>query len=91
MSIRAVIYYTTSAVNLFPILALFSGLVADLVLKHIFFLLPLLCLGDGVWAGALWRRRTPAGRATVVLFSLFLGSLSLLRWLEYIWVKRHIG
>jgi len=72
----------------FPLLALFSGLVADLVLKHVFFLFPLFCLGAGTLAEALWRR-SPAGRAAVFLFSCLLGGISLVRWLEYILVKRH--
>ncbi len=74
---------------IFPLLALFSGLVADLVLKHIFFLFPLFCLGAGVLADTLWRRKTPAGQAVVFLFSCLLAGISLLRWLEYILVKRH--
>lgn len=73
---------------IFPLFALFSGLVADMVLKHIFFMFPLFCLGAGVLAETLWRRAW-AGRAAALLLALLLAGLSMLRWLEYILVKRH--
>lgn len=78
----------TAWLLVFPLFALVSGLVADLVLKHVLFMLPLFCLGAGFLAGLLWRRSW-AGRATTILFALLLGGLSLARWPEYILVKRH--
>jgi hypothetical protein len=75
-------------VLIFPLFALFSGLVADMVLKHVFFMLPLLCLGAAVLAERLWRRG-PAGRVAVLLYGLFMVWLSLSHWLDYVLVKRH--
>ncbi len=72
----------------FSLFALFSGLVADMVLKHVFFMFPLLCLGAAALAERLWRRG-PAGRATVVAYALFMAWLSLSQWLRLILVKRH--
>ncbi len=72
----------------FFLFSLFSGLVADMVLKHIFFMFPWLCLGAGALAGALWKRG-PAGRLVVLAYTAFMAWLSLAHWVEFILVKRH--
>lgn len=72
----------------FLLFALCSGLVADMVLKHIFFMFPWLCLGAAASAVALWRRGW-AGRLVVLAYTAFMAWLTLSHWIEFILVKRH--
>lgn len=72
----------------FLLFSLFSGLVADTVLKHILFTFPWFCLGVAVLAVTLWRRGL-AGRLTVLAYTAFMAWLALSHWLDLILVKRH--
>jgi hypothetical protein len=72
----------------FLLFSLFSGLVADMVLKHIFYMFPWLCLGAAVLAVHLWRRGW-AGRLVVLAYAALMLWLSLSQWLDLILVKRH--
>lgn len=72
----------------FLLFSLFSGLVADMVLKHIFYMFPWLCLGAAFLAVHLWRRGW-AGRLVTAAYAAFMLWLSLAQWVELILVKRH--
>lgn len=74
--------------GVFILFSLFSGLVADMVLKHILFMFPWLCLGAAVLAVHLWRRGW-AGRLAVLAYAAWMLWLSLAQWVELILVKRH--
>jgi len=72
----------------FFLFSLVSGLVADMVLKHIFFMFPWFCLGAAVLAERFYRRGW-AGRLVLILYIAWMVWLTLNRWLYLILVKRH--
>ena len=65
-----------------------SALVADMVLKHLFYVMPLICLGVGAAGDWIWRRARP-GRYVVWGMMLLLTIQAADRWYFYIFEKRH--
>ncbi len=72
-----------------PVYSLFSWLVADMIFKHLFFLLPLVALCMGLVHAALWSRGRWAGRLVSVATLLYLAAFCFERWYGYIMIKRH--
>jgi hypothetical protein len=72
-----------------PVYSLFSWIVADMIFKHIFFVLPLVALCAGLFHAALWSRGRWAGKLVSVITLLYLAAFCFERWYDYIMVKRH--
>lgn len=69
--------------------SLFSWAVADMILKHIFFMLPLVAICIALVQSALWSRGAWAARLTAIITLLYLAAVSADRWYGYIMLKRH--
>ncbi|WP_026370629.1 hypothetical protein [Kallotenue papyrolyticum] len=68
--------------------SLFSGFVADMVLKHVFFILPLVCIALAIVLERWWRAGL-GGRLAVLALLLFLAAEVIERGHFYLLVKRH--
>ncbi len=64
--------------------------IADMILKHVFFMLPLAAICVALALDWLWRQGVP-GRMLVGLSVIYLGSSVAARWYYFIMEKRHIG
>jgi len=64
--------------------------IADMILKQVFFMLPLAALCMALALEWLWKQWW-IGRTAVVLTLVYLALRVADRWYEYIMVKRHIG
>ncbi len=74
--------------GIFVIYTLLSAYVADMVLKHVFFMMPLVC----IWTAACldrWWRRGWGGQLAVLTVLLFLAVDVMQRGHFYLLVKRH--
>jgi hypothetical protein len=71
------------------IFSLFSWAVADMIFKHIFFVLPLIAICAGLVHAALWSRRGRATRLVPIVMLLYLAAVCAERWYDYIMIKRH--
>jgi hypothetical protein len=69
--------------------ALFSWAVADMIFKHIFFVLPLIALCMALVHAALWWGRGWAARLVSIAALLYLAAVCAERWYGYIMIKRH--
>lgn len=74
--------------GMFVVYSLFSGFVADMVLKHVFFIMPLVCIALAVVLERWWRAG-PAGRLAALAIGLFLAAEVIERGHFYLLVKRH--
>lgn len=74
--------------GIFIFYGIVSAFVADMVLKHIFFIMPLMCLGLA-WLVELTMERFWASRWIVVASTIALILLTLDRWHFYLLIKRH--
>jgi len=70
--------------------SLVSWNIADMILKQVFFMLPLAALCMALALEWLWKQWW-IGRTAVVLTLVYLALRVADRWYEYIMVKRHIG
>lgn len=70
--------------------SLVSWNIADMILKQVFFMLPLAALCMALAIDWLWRQQW-IGKTAVVLSLVYLSLRLADRWYEYIMVKRHIG
>lgn len=75
---------------LFVIWTVFSAYVADMVLKHVFVMMPLVCIFTAAALAAAWRRGW-LGRAGVLLVLGYLAVEVVQRGHFYILVKRHFS
>jgi len=71
------------------VFSLFSWAVADMIFKHIFFILPLVAICVGLLLAAFWSRRGWANRLVPIALLLFLAEVCAERWYGYIMIKRH--
>ncbi|MBA3468901.1 MAG: hypothetical protein H0T53_04580 [Herpetosiphonaceae bacterium] len=78
----------TAWLSIFVLYTLVSAFVADMVLKHIFFIMPLLCIAAALVADTLWQR-VKLGRWAVAAGALALLALVAERWHFYLLIKRH--
>jgi hypothetical protein len=69
--------------------SVFDWVVAEMIFKHIFFLLPLFAIFIGLVFSALWSRQAWALRIIPIALCLYLASFVAERWWFYIMVKRH--
>lgn len=76
--------------GLFVLYTLASAYVADMVLKHVFFIMPLVCIWAAALLAVLWRRRW-IGQGAVVLVIAFLVAEVATRGHHYLLVKRHFS
>jgi hypothetical protein len=75
-------------IGIFVLYTLVSAYIADMVLKHVFYIMPLVAIALGVICDRWWARGR-FGRAAVVLVMLFFASEYLERGYFYLLVKRH--
>jgi len=78
----------TAWLSIFGLYTLVSAFVADMVLKHIFFIMPLLCIAVALVADWLWARLR-LGRWAVAAGALALLVFVAERWHFYLLIKRH--
>jgi len=71
------------------VFSLFSWAVADMIFKHIFFMLPLAAMLGGLTLSALWARPGRAARIVPAGLLLYLAAFCAERWYFYIMIKRH--
>lgn len=71
------------------VFSLFSWAVADMIFKHIFFMLPLAAMLGGLVLAALWSRPGWASRILPAGLLLYLAAFCAERWYFYIMIKRH--
>lgn len=76
-------------VLIFVLFSLFSWAVADMIFKHIFFILPLVALCMGLLLAALWSQRGWAARLTTMALLLYLACACTQDWYTFIMIKRH--
>lgn len=69
--------------------SLFSWAVADMILKHIFFMLPLVAICLGLVHAAFWARPGWANRLVPIALLLYLAAVCAQNWYGYIMIKRH--
>lgn len=74
----------------FLLYSLVSWNIADMILKQVFFMLPLVAICMALAIDWLWRQQW-IGKTAVVLSLVYLSLRLADRWYEYIMVKRHIG
>jgi hypothetical protein len=75
-------------IGLFVLYTLVSAYVADMVLKHVFYVMPLIAIALGLICDRWWGRGR-FGQAAVVLVMLFFAAQYLERGHFYLLVKRH--
>ncbi|HEX6292612.1 MAG TPA: hypothetical protein VFZ66_25740 [Herpetosiphonaceae bacterium] len=74
--------------GIFVLYSLVSAFVADMVLKHVFFMMPLVAIWSGYVLSRWWRRGW-AGRAAVLMVLCFLAFEVAQRGHFYLLIKRH--
>ncbi len=74
--------------TLFVLYSLVSAYVADMVLKHVFIVMPVVCIWTAVLLDRWWRRGR-FGQAAVVMVLLFLATDVVQKGYVYLLVKRH--
>jgi hypothetical protein len=72
----------------FLLYTLVSAFVADMVLKHVFFIMPLICIFAAIMLDRWWHRGS-FGRVATLLVLLFLAFDCIERGHFYLLVKRH--
>ena len=75
-------------IGIFILYTLVSAYVADMVLKHVFYVMPLIAIALGVLCDRWWQRGR-FGQLAVVLVMLFFAAEYLERGYFYLLVKRH--
>lgn len=78
----------TAWLGIFVLYSLASAFVADMVLKHIFFIMPLICIAVAWVAEQVWTRLR-GGRWAVAAGLLALGVVVGRGWHFYLLIKRH--
>lgn len=78
----------TAWFSIFVLYSLVSAFVADMVLKHVFFIMPLLCIAVALVADTIWQR-VRGGRWAIAAGALALMALVADRWYYYLLIKRH--
>lgn len=73
---------------IFVLYTLVSAYVADMVLKHILFVMPLICISAALALNAIWDRWR-YGRLATIVTALFLFAVVVERWWFYLLIKRH--
>ncbi|MFQ3631843.1 hypothetical protein [Roseiflexus sp.] len=81
-------FFWSAWLGIFVIYTLVSAYVADMVLKHIVFVVPLVCVGAAVALNAIWDRWR-YGRLATIATALFLFTVVVDRWWFYLLIKRH--
>ncbi|MFV9504947.1 MAG: hypothetical protein AB4911_10330 [Oscillochloridaceae bacterium umkhey_bin13] len=74
--------------GVFLLYTLVSAYVADMVLKHVFFVMPLICIGAGLVLDRIWRQHR-AGTWFVLANLLLIFAVTVDRWWFYLLFKRH--
>ncbi len=73
---------------LFGLYSLVSAYIADMVLKHVFIVMPLVCIWTAVVLDRWWRRGI-FGRAATIMVMLFLVADVVQKGYVYVLIKRH--
>lgn len=74
--------------GIFVLYTFVSAYVADMVLKHILFVMPLMCISAALALDMLWKRWRYGGSITIMVI-LFLCAVTVERWWFYLLIKRH--
>lgn len=81
-------FFWSAWLAIFVLYTLVSAYVADMVLKHILFVMPLICISAALTLNAIWDRWR-YGRMVTIVTAIFLFAVVVDRWWFYLLIKRH--